>query len=294
MTNSDYPDDAIEGIDSEIEDAAAPLPIYTISSYPTDPTLETLYLRWQREEIEIPKWQRGWVWKHSQASKLVESFLLGLPVPGIFLYQETSSQHKLVIDGQQRLRTIFGFIEGKLPDVSDFYLRDVDRRWEGKRYVDLSESDRIRFRDAVLRATVIEQTNPKDDSSMFHIFERLNTGGTHLNPQEVRNGAAHGSFNNLMLELNEFGTWREIFGKNEPDPRMRDVELVIRFCALRDASVAYSKPMKEFLNNYMKRHQCEKSKEPTKGVFETTVKRVLDSLGPRSLSHYSGHKRCGV
>ncbi len=281
MNNGDYGDDLIEEIESEIEDAAATIPIYTISSYPTDPTLETLYLRWQRGEIEIPRFQRGWVWKHTQASQLVESFLLGLPIPGIFLYREMPSQHTLVIDGQQRLRTIWGFFDGSLPDVPHFYLRDVDPRWEGKMYVDLSESDRIRFRDAVLRATVIEQTDPGDNSSMYHVFERLNTGGTQLNPQEVRNSAAHGPFNNLMIELNELDDWREIFGRHTPDPRMRDVELVVRFCALRDTSVAYSTPMKKFLNDYMKRNQWETAKEPTKSTFESTVKRVLDSLGRR-------------
>ena len=148
-------------------------------------------------------------------------------------------------------------------------------RWEGKRYVpDLSESDRIRFRDAVLRATVIEQTDPGDTSSMYHVFERLNTGGTHLNPQEVRNSAAHGPFNDLMIKLNEFDDWRNIFGRQAPDPRMRDIELVVRFCALRETSVPYSTPMKKFLNAYMKRHQLEKAKEPTKATFESTVKRV--------------------
>ena len=281
MNNNDYLDDVIEELDSETEDATAPVPIYTISSYPTDPTLETLHLRWQRGEIEIPKFQRGWVWKHAQASQLVESFLLGLPVPGIFLYREQPSQRYLVIDGQQRLRTVFGFIEGKLPDVSDFYLRDIDQRWQGKRYTELAESDRIRFRDSVLRAMVIEQSDPEDDSSMYHIFERLNTGGTHLNPQEVRNSAAHGPFNNLMLELNEFSQWREIFGRKEPDPRMRDVELIVRFCALRDASVPYSQPMKNFLNAFMKRHQRVNTPEPTRNVFESTVKLVLENLGVR-------------
>ena len=288
MSNVDHMDDAIEEIASETEDAAASLPIHTISSYPTDPTLETLHLRKERGEIEIPKFQRGWVWKHDQASQLVESFLLGLPVPGIFLYRERPSQHNLVIDGQQRLRTIWGFFDGSLPDVPAFYLRNVDPRWEGKRYIDLSESDRIRFRDAVLRATVIEQTDPEDDTSMYRVFERLNTGGTHLNPQEVRNSAAHGAFNTLMIELNEFDNWRRIFGKKEIDPRMRDVELVVRFCALRDLSVPYSKPMKKFLNDYMKRNQLEKAKEPTKGTFESTVTRVLDSLGPRPFHVRSG------
>ena len=281
MNNNDFPDDAIEELESEIEDASAAVPIYTISSYPTDPTLETLQLRWERGEIEIPRFQRGWVWKHIQASQLVESFLLGLPVPAIFLYREQPSQHYLVIDGQQRLRTVFGFMEGKLPDVSDFYLRAVDQRWVGKRYTELAESDRIRFRDSVLRAMVIEQTDPEDNSSMYHVFERLNTGGTHLTPQEIRNSAAHGPFNDLMLELNEFGQWREIFGRKEPDSRMRDVELIVRFLALRDTSVPYSQPMKNFLNAFMKRHQWETAREPTRRLFESTVKLVLEHLGTR-------------
>lgn len=280
-TDDNYSDGAIEQIESEAEDAAASIPIYTISSYPTDPTLETLLMRKQRGEIEIPKFQRGWVWKHSQASQLVESFLLGLPVPGIFLYREKPSLHYLVIDGQQRLRTIWGFFEGKLPDIADFYLVGVEPRWEGKRFHELDEVDRIRFRDSVLRAVVIEQTDPNDNDSMYHVFERLNTGGTHLNPQEVRNSAAHGPFNNLMIELNEFPEWRRIFGREASDSRMRDVELVVRFCALQDASGSYYKPMKKFLNDYMKRNQWERSEQPIRGVFESTVTRVLDSLGSR-------------
>lgn len=274
-------DDVIEKIDAEVEDAAATVPIYTIGSYPTDPSLELLHMRWQRGEIEIPKFQRGWVWTHSQASQLIESFLLGLPVPGIFLYREQPTQHYLVIDGQQRLRSIWGYFEGELPNVANFYLRDVDPRWEGKRIEDLSEADRIRLRDAVLRAIVVEQSDPDDNSSMYHIFERLNTGGTQLNPQEVRNSAAHGPFNDLMLELNEYADWRQVFGRQAPDPRMRDVELIVRFCALVETSVPYAKPMKKFLNDYMKRHQKETSHDPVKSTFESTVRGVLEALGPR-------------
>ena len=113
-------DDILESIDSEVEDAAAAVPIYTINSYPTDPTLELLHMRWERDEIQIPTFQRGWVWTHAQASQLIESFLLGLPVPGIFLYRELETQQLLVIDGQQRLRSIQGFFDGRLPNVTDF------------------------------------------------------------------------------------------------------------------------------------------------------------------------------
>ena len=274
-------DDLLETIESEIEDAVAAVPIYTMNSYPTDPTLEVLLMRWQRAEIQIPKFQRGWVWSHTQASQLIESFLLGLPVPGVFLYREQKTQQLLVIDGQQRLRAIWGFFEGHLPNVSDFYLRDVDARWEGKTYENLDELDRIRFRDAVLRAIIVEQTIPDDDSSVYHIFERLNTGGTHLNPQEVRNSAAHGAFNELIKELNVDSNWRSIFGRPQPDTRMRDVELIVRFLALLEVSENYYKPMKTFLNDFMAKHQDDISDQPYRSVFEGTAERVLASLGPR-------------
>ena len=281
--------DAVERIESEDEDADSAVPIFTISSYPTDPTLEGLHLRWQRDEIQIPEFQRGWVWNHTQASQLIESFLLGLPVPGIFLYREPKTQHLLVIDGQQRLRSIWGFFDGQLKNVPDFYLRNVDARWEGRRYGDLRETDRIRLRDAVLRAIIVEQTNPDDNSSVYHIFERLNTGGTQLNPQEVRNSAAHGPFNDLMNQLNNNSQWRQIFGRDESDPRMRDVELVVRFLALFEGSQEYAKPMKTFLNEYMKKHQSENYAEPYKQVFEGTVGGVVKALGERPF-----HLRRGI
>ena len=271
----------VETLDSEAEDAVSSVPLYTINSYPTDPTLEVLLSRSQRNELQIPGFQRRWVWTHTQASQLIESFLLGLPVPGIFLYRETRSQRLLVIDGQQRLQSIRGFFDGHLPNVRDFYLRDVDARWEGKRYADLVEPDRIRLRDAVLRSIIIEQTNPKDDSSVFHLFERLNTGGTHLNPQEIRNSAAHGPFNDLIIELNENPHWRLIFGKTDSDPRMRDVELIVRFQALLNGSDQYSKPMKTFLNDFMREHQTDTCDQPYKDAFVSTVKQVVEALGPR-------------
>lgn len=272
-------ENTVERIDSELEDATSAVPVYKINSYPTDPTLEGLHLRKERDEIRIPKFQRGWIWSHTQASQLIESFLLGLPVPGIFLYRERKTQHLLVIDGQQRLRSIWGFFDGRLPTVGDFYLRNVDVRWEGKTYMDLVESDRIRLRDAVLRTIIVEQTIPDDNSSVYHIFERLNTGGTHLNPQEVRNSAAHGPFNDLMVELNQHPRWRQIFGRQESDPRMRDVELIVRFFALLDGS-KYTKPMKTFLNDYMEKYQSEISDQPYRDIFVGTVDQVLQALGP--------------
>ena len=270
----------IEKIPSEEEDNEIGVPIYKIVSYPSDPTLELLHEKWLRNEIVIPPSQRGWVWKHPQASKLVESFLLGLPVPAIFVYKEPS-QKQVVIDGQQRLRTVWGFFEGKLPDGSNFYLKGVSPQWEGKYYSTLDEAEHIRFRDSVLRVVIVEQLDPKDNTSIYHIFERLNTGGTGLTPQEVRNSTYHGPFNELLIELNKDKTWRQIFGSEDADKRMRDLEIIVRFFSLFEESEYYTKPMKQFLNNYMAKHQWDRDRESYQKIFLSTIKRVYELLGSK-------------
>ena len=254
--------------------------LYKIISYPADYTLQGLYDKWNRDELIITEFQRGWIWSHAQASKLIDSFLLGLPVPSIFLYKEPS-QKQLVIDGQQRLRTICAFFDGELPDGKKFYLKDVSPQWEGNSYSDLDESERIRLRDSVLRAVIVEQLDPQDNTSIYHIFERLNTGGTGLTPQEVRNCIYHGPFNDLVVELNKNLTWRAIFGSDKPDPRMRDIELIVRFLALSKDSDLYAKPMKAFLNSFMAQHQWESTTEPYQTIFTSTVEKVAQSLVPR-------------
>ncbi|MGH8615444.1 MAG: DUF262 domain-containing protein [Gammaproteobacteria bacterium] len=102
----------LEPITSEDEDYESAPPDYQISTYPADFTLEVLHLKWKADDILIPEFQRGFVWKQVQASKLIESFLVGLPVPAVFLYSERQSQKFFVIDGQQRLKSICYFFEG--------------------------------------------------------------------------------------------------------------------------------------------------------------------------------------
>ena len=270
----------VEEIEAEQEDQEAWVPVYKIISYPADYTLQGLYDKNKRGELIIPEFQRGSVWSHKQRSKLIDSFLRGLPVPAIFLYKEPSEK-QLVVDGQQRLRTICAYFDGKLPDGKEFFLKDVNPQWEGKYYKDLDESARIKLRDYVLRAVIVEQLDPQDDSSVYHIFERLNTGGTTLTPQEVRNSSYHGPFNNLIIRLNKDPIWRQIFGSSDPDQRMRDVELITRFLALLKDGDSYIKPMKEFLNRFMSRNQREKSAEPYRSIFTSTVEQIADSLGSK-------------
>ena len=283
---------SFEKIKSETDDEQSDAVTYKILPYPADFTLEGLYLKWTKEEIKIPPFQRQYVWNQAQASRLVESFLLGLPVPGIFLYKEKSTEKLLVIDGQQRLRSIVSYLSGKYePTGKKFSLTKAKPAWDGKTFEQLSEPEKSRLKDSVLRATIIQQLDPNDDSSIIHIFERLNTGGTTLVPQEVRNCVYNGKFNDLLLELNKFKYWREILGKKKLDPRMKDVELILRSFALTFNADEYHKPMKDFLSAFMKKNQNPSPQKLVawKKLFTSAVTRTVSSLGARPF-----HLRAGM
>ncbi len=102
----------LEPVNSEDEDYSSAPAQYNIITYPADFTLEVLHQKWLAHEFDIPDFQRDFVWKQSQSSKLIESFLIGLPVPPVFLYKDIKSEQLLVIDGQQRLKSIFYYFEG--------------------------------------------------------------------------------------------------------------------------------------------------------------------------------------
>ena len=284
---------SLEQVPSELEDEQSSLRTYEILTYPADFTLEVLNDKYSRGQIAIPAFQRGFVWTQIQASKLIESFVLGLPVPAIFLYQDQRDNKLLVVDGQQRLRTIAYYFEGYFGEEQHgnrpvFRLNglDDDSPIVGRTYDELKTSYEALFNklnDAVLRAFVIKQLDPSDDTSIYHVFERLNTGGTLLHPQEIRNCIYHGSFNELLVDLNGNDAWRQIFGKQQSDKRQRDVELILRFLALFEEETAYEKPMKEFLNNYMKVHKDAPTilVQRYRKLFEGALQRVLKTLGPK-------------
>jgi hypothetical protein len=114
------------------------------------------------------------------------------------------------------------------------------------------------------------------------IFERLNTGGTSLQPQEIRVALYSGPLIELLRELNESGPWRQLVGKKSPS--LKDHELILRFFALLFMAEKYERPMKEFLNEYLafNRH-CDKQKqEDLRAIFTDTVGSILELLGPRA------------
>ena len=254
---------------------------YSITSYGADYPVDGLVKRIKDGGILIPPFQRSFVWRIKQASRFVESLLLGLPVPGIFLSKEADSQKLLVIDGQQRLRTLEYFCGGVFGDTGkQFKLTGVQKQFDGATYAKLDEEDRRRFDDSILHATIVKQEEPsRDDSSIYHIFERLNTGGTYLQPQEIRACIYHGEFNDVLVRLNFSKSWRATYGGISP--RMRDQELILRFLALCFSADVYSRPMKEFLNSYMgaNRHLELQSAEEVTNAFIGAIDVCYKQLG---------------
>lgn len=252
---------------------------YSITSYGADYTIDSIVQRIEKEKIFVPPFQRKYVWNQVQASRFIESLILGLPVPGVFLSKEEETGRLLIIDGQQRMLSVANFYKGLFGERK-FRLKNVQEDLEGKTYDDLKEVDRNRLDDSILHATIIKQDGPDDDdSSIYMVFERLNTGGTILQPQEIRACVYYGGFNELLSELTQNVNWKILFEKDSK--RMKEQELILRFFALFYEYTDFKKILKTFLNSFMKKNKNFEvhSKEKLSKLFDETIKFIIDNLG---------------
>lgn len=266
---------------------------YEIMNYPADITLAGYVDLWDRKELKVPEFQRMYVWDRIKASKLVESFLLGLPVPGTFLYKERTKSGYLIIDGQQRIMSLIRFIKGTFDDAV-FRLKNVNAKYDGKSFSELTDDDQFKLKGATLRATIIQQIDPQDDTSIYQIFERLNTGGINLNPMEVRQCVSYGPFVDALKKMNSDPDWRKIIGQPKVDKRLRDVELVLRCLAMAEKGDSYEKPMKGFLNKYMEsRRRDNEDYDDLIDNFESTTAYIVEHLGPKPF-HLRGRLNYGA
>lgn len=251
--------DAYTELETEAENDDVPYVEYDISVSPSDHSLELLAAQIARDDIIIPFYQRKYVWKIEQASKLIESFLMGLPVPQVFLYVNNEDQLE-VIDGQQRLMSVKYFFEGLFGEENDHGSRQIFRlkglaersEYNGKSFDQLEPKDQRKLRNSTLRAIHIKQLRPKGHGdAVFHIFERLNTGGIQLKPQEIRNAVYRGPIVEKLRLLNSNKEWQKILGLTKPDKNQKDVELILRLFALYQNWQSYEKPMLRYLNAQM-------------------------------------------
>lgn len=280
------PDLGINTIQEEVEEL--PLPEYSISTQPADYPLDVLYEKYKNQEIVIPRFQRKFVWTISQASRLVESFIKGLPVPPLYLYDGGDGKLQ-VVDGVQRLLTISSFMDGRTHN-HEFKLQGMHERsgLYKKAFSDLSLDLQLQFKNAVLRCMIIRQWDPKDGgTSMYQVFSRLNTGGTALSPQEIRNCIYAGPLIDTIEQLNYSPDWRAIYGTTKPDKRKKDEQLILRYMALFHDSNSYKKPMAKFLNDFMQKNKNGDQifLDTEKERFHRTCSAIIESLGDDSLRY---------
>lgn len=221
-----------------------------------DPEIDSLYNKHKRGKLLVqPEFQRQFVWDVAKASRLIESALLDIPLPVIYLSEDLDGK-EIVIDGQQRLTAFFSFIDGAFPDRRDFRLGSlkVFTELNGKMFKDLEEELQDKIRYYKVRTITFQKESEAD--LRFEVFERLNSGAVPLNAQELRNCVFRGAYNQLLKDLAQDPDFRYLLGEKGPDKRMKDVELVLRFAAFQHATyLNYRSPVTRFLNDDLQRYQ---------------------------------------
>jgi hypothetical protein len=234
---------------------------YQIVVASRDWTVETIVRQVEQEHIDLdPAFQRRNAWRDHRRSRLIESFILGFPVPQLVLAENPRRRGTfVVIDGKQRLMTIASLY---IPTYRDY--------WDQPRFSGLSvltdlngtpldafltesqhSKERRQLGNADIRTTVI--TGFTDEDVLYDIFYRINTGSVPLSSQELRQVLNRGEFSKYLLQITAQPNplW-DVLGIDAPDPRLRDVELLLRLIALQRFSESYRGNMKAFLDDSMK------------------------------------------
>ena len=274
-----YEPDVSEG-DSEGD--SYPIDEFDLVSSPNDFNTKTLVDFIDSGVIIIPGFQRNFVWDIRRSSRLIESLIVGLPVPQMFLYEQARNEF-LVIDGQQRLMSIYYFVKGRFPRkaklaelrlasqgrstisagilsddeyFSDFRLNlpvsapEKPNRFHRQRYSTLSEGYQTSFDLRTIRNMLVRQVGPAGDGAMYEIFNRLNSGGVNLTPQEIRRCAYDSDFYDMLYLTNTKEEWRKLVGTRIPDIHMKDVEILLRGFAMLIDGESYAPSLSKFLNKF--------------------------------------------
>jgi uncharacterized protein with ParB-like and HNH nuclease domain len=252
---------------------------YDITSTPNDFNIRTIYDFIESGLLKIPAFQRNYVWDQKRASKLIESLIIGLPIPQVFLYEESKNSFQ-VIDGQQRLLSIFYFKKKRFPRLDkrpalrrifdesggmpletlsdDEYFVNFNLQLPSplpnqpnpfdKLNYDILGDHQATFDLRTVRNIVVRQNEPDGDSSIYEIFNRLNSGGVNLTPQEIRVSLYHSKFYNMLNRLNGREQWRKYLGLPEPDIHAKDVEVLLRGFSMLYFGGEYKPSITKFLN----------------------------------------------
>lgn len=244
-----------------------------------DWTAETIVSQLEKGNIDIdPKFQRRDAWTQEEKSRLIESLMLGLPVPTIILAEMKNKKNGfIVIDGKQRLLSIKQFCSKK-ENFTRLQLKKMEvlRELDGKTMQDLTEDSRYdrfltAFENATIRTIVIK--NWPNEQFLYSVFLRLNTGSKTLSPQELRQALHPGEFLDFLDDATaESEEMMRVLKNTKADSRMRDIELALRYYGYLYNRKSYRGNLREFLND-----TCKKMNEIWK-IDQNEIKMQFEEL----------------
>jgi len=250
----------------------------------SEPTIDGLHKRYQKGKLILsPEFQRFHVWDKTTSSRLIESVLIDVPIPVVYLAEEDDGKCS-VIDGQQRLRAFFDYLENRFKLQNMLVLKELNN----KLYKDLVEPQQDKIEETKIYTVKIRKES--DKNIRFEIFERLNRGSVKLNDQELRNCIYRGEYNNTINDLAQNKDFLWLIGLKSPHKRMFDRELVLRFLAMyHNAYLNYSPPMKQFMNTDMEEYRDidEKPKKKAVEVFKKAVMVVKTVFGDKAFRRFT-------
>ncbi len=232
--------------------------------------------------IPQPDYQRDYVMDNKTASRLIESVLLNIPIPTVYLCEEIDGRFS-IIDGQQRMTSFVRYLK------NDFALKGLEELPEinGKKFNELDKSLQRTLKSCTLNSIILTK---ESQELKYEIFARLNQGSIRLKPQELRNCIYRGTFNNMLEDIAKSNKHLcELF--LEKNKRKNYQEYILRFFALRNFT-NYSSSMKKTMNNYMIKHQNADNNEikELKTLFNGTIDIIKQVFGSTAFCAYDRQK----
>ena len=271
----------------------------TVKTQNIEYDLETLVKKIKKGVIKLnPDYQRNHRWTDRESSKLVESLILNIPIPTVYISQDVDVDEEVeddiarysVIDGQQRLTAIHGFMTNVYPLEG----LDVLPLLNGLFYRDLPPFLVRRLEERTIKCLRIDST--VDSQVKYDIFERLNSGSVQLESQELRNAVYRGKFNDLIKELAKNKKFRILLNINSDNldgdnkvKKMQDVEFVLRYFSFENGNVnLMKKSFKDFLSERMKDLNEISDLEINKrrNQFNNVIDYIYDNLGELAFAKY--------
>lgn len=243
-----------------------------IDFYTSEYTVEILAVKVANNEFGVPDYQREFTWETERKCKFIESLLMGLPIPFVFLWMNDQTGQLEIVDGSQRLRTLEEYLNNRLT------IQGLERLnlLNGTKFEDLPLSRQRKINNRSIRAIILSENT--DLESRVDLFERINTGSKVANPAEVRRGALRGPFMDFIIEVSNSDKFIRLATVTTTQNATRErEELALRFFAYTDGLEDYKDKVRQYLFEYTERMNSKFAQDQTLSItYKARLFKVLD------------------